>query len=179
MKPEYKNAVVYKIVCLDPNIKDLYVGSTTNLTVRKYRHKHSCNNKRNIHHNLYVYRFIRNHGGFDNWQVIPIKQYNNITTKRALLKKERKYIERLNSTLNVQIPLRTPIEYNKDHKEEIQEYKQKWYEENKILISQQRKQDRQSRINDVRERDNAYRDANKERINANQRKGIRQNGKIY
>ncbi len=48
-------------------------------------------------------------------------------------------------------------------------YKQKWYEETNFLISQQRKQDHQTRINDGRERDNAYRDANKERINANQR----------
>jgi len=37
----YTNTIIYKIVCNDLNITDLYVGSTTDFTNRKYNHKSS------------------------------------------------------------------------------------------------------------------------------------------
>ena len=42
----YTNTIIYKIVCNDLNITDLYVGSTTDFTNRKYNHKSSCNNEK-------------------------------------------------------------------------------------------------------------------------------------
>ncbi len=43
--PQHENAVVYKLCCDDPEITDIYVGSTCNFTVRKYQHKTACNNQ--------------------------------------------------------------------------------------------------------------------------------------
>ena len=34
----YSKSVIYKIVCKNPEIEDFYIGSTTNLTQRKYTH---------------------------------------------------------------------------------------------------------------------------------------------
>jgi len=40
----YEKSTIYKIVCKDVNIKDCYVGSTTNFNRRKQEHKYNCNN---------------------------------------------------------------------------------------------------------------------------------------
>ncbi len=130
MKPKYCNSVVYKIVCLDPKVKDLYVGSTTNLTWRKFGHKNACTNPRNPKYNMYLYGFIRDNGGFENWQFVVVRRYKNIETKEQLLKKERKYMERLNATLNKVVPLQTPKEYYQVHKVEYLEYKKQYRKDN-------------------------------------------------
>ena len=43
--PKYENAVVYKLCCDDPEITDIYVGSTCNFKVRKWKHKSNCTNE--------------------------------------------------------------------------------------------------------------------------------------
>ena len=60
---DYTNTIIYKLVCIDINIKELYVGHTTNFTKRKYAHKYGCNNETSKKYNLHVYQFIRNNGG--------------------------------------------------------------------------------------------------------------------
>jgi hypothetical protein len=47
---DYKKTIIYKIVCNDLNITDVYVGHTTNFINRKARHKYDCNN-------IYRYNF--------------------------------------------------------------------------------------------------------------------------
>ena len=71
--PQYENAVVYKLCCDDPEITDIYVGSTCNFTVRKYQHKTACNNQNAKEYNRNVYKFIRENGGWNNWSMIFIK----------------------------------------------------------------------------------------------------------
>ena len=56
---DYSKTIIYKIVCKDINIKDCYVGSTTDFIRRKNRHK--LNSKRNNSESeLYVHDVIRN-----------------------------------------------------------------------------------------------------------------------
>ena len=43
----YSNTIIYKIVCIDLNIKDLYIGSTTDSYNRKSNHKSKCNLENN------------------------------------------------------------------------------------------------------------------------------------
>jgi hypothetical protein len=87
MQPKYNNSCIYKIVCFDREIKDLYVGSTTNLTRRKCDHKSSCTNPSSKKYNRYVYRYMRDNGVFENWQFVVVRRYKNIETKEQLLKK--------------------------------------------------------------------------------------------
>ena len=78
---DYSKACIYRIVCRDPEIKECYVGSTTNLTKRRYQHKSLCNNVNNKGYNFYIYRFIRENGGFNNWEIIEIEKFNDCDGK--------------------------------------------------------------------------------------------------
>lgn len=114
---DYSRTVIYKICCKDLNIKDVYVGSTTNFRKRKNQHKTSCNNPNDISYNVYKYQFIRDNGGWENWDMIMIKKYSKCESKLQCLKKERKYVEKLNATLNMRKPGRTEKEYHKQYRE--------------------------------------------------------------
>ena len=96
---DYSNAIIYQICCKDLSVKDVYVGSTTNLAQRRSRHKSNCTNENSRGYTYPVYRFIREHGGFDNWEVIKV-QDAEVTCAEDLHKIERGCMERLGATLN-------------------------------------------------------------------------------
>ena len=153
----YKNGVIYKIFCKDSAIKDIYIGSTCDLKKRKRHHKSDCNNEKNRGYNYYVYRFIRDNGGWDNFQMIELIKYP-CDTKRELELKEREYLEVLSATLNKNIPSRSQKESHKAYrfanKEHLNEKSKKHYQANKEEINEKSKK--------------RY-EANKERINEKQR----------
>ena len=66
---------IYEITCLDKNIKEHYIGYTTNFTERIRHHK----NKNSRKYNIKLYKFIRENGGWDNWICSPIYIDNNLT----------------------------------------------------------------------------------------------------
>jgi len=109
IKFDYSKACIYKIVCRDPEIKDCYVGSTTNLIKRRSQHKCACNSENSKGYNRYKYQFIRENGGFDNWQVLEIEKVD-CKSKEELLRRERYYVEKLHASLNKNIPNRTKKE---------------------------------------------------------------------
>ena len=128
---DYSNTHFYKIVCKDLNIKDLYIGHTTDFTKRKNYHKSTCNNQRNENFNMPVYQFIRNNGGWNNWDMILIETKhceNALEAKRD----ERTFIEDLQASLNQKRPITTDKEYR--------EYKQNWHNENKDRINNNKKE---------------------------------------
>ena len=100
----YANSVVYKIMSLDPEIDDVYVGSTCAFRKRKHDHKKNCCNESSKEYNRYVYHFIRNNGGWDNWSMVVVKAYPDITSEMELLNKEMKWMIKLKATLNKQVP---------------------------------------------------------------------------
>ena len=60
---DYSKTIIYKIVCNDLNIKDCYVGHTTDFRTRKSTHKSHCNNPNDKKHHINLYQFIWNNGG--------------------------------------------------------------------------------------------------------------------
>ncbi len=116
MKPDYKNSCVYKLCCKDPTIKECYVGSTTNFRGRKNCHKNKCNSINDKSYNRYVYRFIRDNGGWLNWTMIELEKVDCDDCK-ILHKREREWLEKLGASLNKNIPNRTKKEYQKNHYE--------------------------------------------------------------
>ena len=60
---DYSNEMIYKLVCNDLNVKDCYVGYTTNFKNRKHTHKNTCNNPNVECHNMPVHKCIRSNGG--------------------------------------------------------------------------------------------------------------------
>ena len=141
-------AYVYKLCSNETNISDIYIGSTRNFRQRKCGHKQICNNSSNEHHNVYVYQFIRNNGGWSNWSMISLYS-GEFENKKELEQKEREFIETFESALNCKIPTRTKKEYYEDNKEQLLEKKKQYYENNKeeTLITNKK-----------------YRDNNKEKL---------------
>ena len=137
--PNYSQSSIYKLCCNNPDIIDIYVGSTTGFSKRKWAHKSCCNNATSKHYNYNVYQFIRANGGWDNWSMVQIEQYN-ATDKRNLETRERHYIEQLGATLNKNIPTRTDKEYRQDNAEHIKEHMKQYYIDNQENIKQQKKQ---------------------------------------
>ena len=129
---DYSKIIIYRIVCKDPTIKDCYVGSTTDFKSRKKNHKSSCNcdNRGDRVYNYNIYQFIRNNGGWDNWNMVEVEKYNAID-KLDADKRERYWLEFYQATLNKNIPSRTRKEYNETFKEDNNEYCKIYYEEHK------------------------------------------------
>jgi hypothetical protein len=99
----YANSVVYKIMSLDPDIDNIFVGSTTAFRKRKHDHKKNCCNESSKEYKRYVYQFIRNNGGWDNWSMVVVKAYPDITSKMELSNKEMKWRKKLKANLNITI----------------------------------------------------------------------------
>ena len=129
--PLYQNSIIYKLChCNDLENKNIYVGSTTNFRLRKNQHKTTCNNEKNKDYNIFVYQFIRDNGGWNEWQMIPIEVYP-CNEKKELEVKERHHIELLKPNLNKAIPTRSQKEWTNDNKEKVKKYKKKWDDNNK------------------------------------------------
>jgi len=155
----YSKTIIYKIVCNDLTITDLYVGSTTNFTNRKNGHKIRCNG--NTEKAEYkIYKIIRDNGGWDNWAMIQIEEFpcENSNESRA---RERYWIEELNAKLNVVIPTRTREEYRESHKEESKEYKKI----NKEKLALDKKEWDKKNKDEINRKRKEYIDKNRDRIN--------------
>ena len=160
----------YKIVSKNESIKDCYVGKTKIFKKRVRDHKNNCNNENYNHYNLKVYQYIRETGGWDNWEFIEIEkgEYNN---KDSAIR-ERYWIEKLNANLNSEIPSRTLQEWKELFNKE---YCKKYYKENIEKIKEYYKDNIEyyklwnynkyhNNIEKERQRVKDYRDENRESI---------------
>ena len=137
---DYTKAVVYKIVCRDPLVTEKYVGSTTNLRGRRWCHKSHCNNPEVKQYNLFVYQFIRDHGGFENWDVVSIENVVGCLDSPSLHARERYWIEKLHTELNKCIPTRTQKEWYEDTREHQLNKKKEYRENNRDTILKYQKE---------------------------------------
>jgi hypothetical protein len=72
-----KNYYIYELRCKDADVKDFYVGSTTNLSQRLSCHKTCVNNDNNPHYQYKVYKTIRENGGWSNWEGKEVEKLEN------------------------------------------------------------------------------------------------------
>jgi hypothetical protein len=167
---DFSKTIMYKICCKNLNIIDIYIGHTTDFKKRKYCHKSDCNNiKKKYHYNLNVYEFIRNNGGWDNWDMIEIEKYNAIDSNDAR-KRERYWIEELKATLNYYIPSKTQQERQKE--EYYKEYKKNYRENNKDFIAEKKKEFYENNKNEINEKCKQYYENNKNEINEKRKEKI-------
>lgn len=143
---DYKNTIIYKIVCNDLTINNCYVGHTTSFKDRKREHKSRCVN----HNSFHIYEFINNNGGWDNWVMVEIEKFecNDVNEATA---RERYWYELLNSTLNSKCPtldIETKKEKSKiylkqyqiDNKEQIKIQRKEFRTQNKERLSISKKE---------------------------------------
>ena len=171
LKPiDYNKTHFYKIICNDLNITDCYVGHTVDFRKRKNHHKTTCNNDKDVRHNLKLYQFIRESGGWDNWEMVNI---DTISCKDSLEAKaiERQFAEQLNATLNTIRPTSSKEEQDQlkkkwyeEHKEEQLAKQKERYEENKEVILERYKKWRDQHQEEQKEYHKNYRENNKEKI---------------
>jgi hypothetical protein len=152
-KKEITDYVVYKIICNDENVKDCYVGSTANFKVRKWDHKTICNSDTNKMSKYKIYETIRNNGGWDNWTMLPIAEYKELTVTQARIKEEEQRIL-LNASMNSRAAHRT--------KEELMR-----------IENERKKINRETEEGKIKERE--YRQANKDIINERQKERYKLN----
>ena len=107
---DYSKTIIYKLVCRDLSVKELYVGATTNWVKRKNSHKSSCNNENSKKYHFKVYQYIRANSGFENWNMIMVEKFP-CETEHESAKRERYWTELLGATLNIQVQGQTQVEY--------------------------------------------------------------------
>ena len=164
---DYSKTVFYKIVCLNLEIHDCYVGSTTNFNQRKSQHKGSCKYPTCSNYNHPVYKFIRANGDWENWEMIPIEQAS-LANRLDVLKKEREYIEALHATLNCQVPSQSKKEYREKNKEIIHQKQHEYTVKNKEHKQQYDREYRERNKEKKKENDRNYYLANCDKVKARQ-----------
>ena len=87
---DFSKCEIYKIVCKNPSINYLYVGSSTNIPKIKYYHKNnSINGKTTL-----LYNNINENGGWTNWDLIVLEKCN-CSSHVEVEQKEKEWYERL------------------------------------------------------------------------------------
>jgi len=165
--------LVYKLYCKDTSITDVYIGSTKNFNNRKIKHKSNCNNENTRQYNFKLYVFIRNNGGWDNWDFEIIEE--NIQDKVQALVREKYYIQLFSSSLNCYSPFRTEEEFKEYHKEQNKEYREKNEEKFKEYHKKYFKEYREKNKEEIKERDKEYYEQNKEKIKQQHKEYYEQN----
>jgi hypothetical protein len=124
------NGVIYRIYCNDENIKECYIGSTCNFKKRKTGHINKCNDVSNREYNKKIYQFIRENGGFKNFD-FEILETLETNDKDILHQKEFQWINKYDCNLNEIKPhlfkskKEYDAEYNKHNFNERQERQSK------------------------------------------------------
>ena len=116
--PDYSNTIFYKLCCKDVDITEIYIGHTVEFNKRQRKHRNNCNNPNNKEHNYFVYKYIRDHGGWENWDMIMIERHDCVDYL-DVRRKEKEYIESFRAKLNKVVPTRTKKEYYRDHAKQI------------------------------------------------------------
>tara|TARA_R110000803_G_scaffold202070_1_gene267046 strand:- start:43 stop:645 length:603 start_codon:yes stop_codon:yes gene_type:complete len=170
MTKDYSKGFIYKLCCKDVNIKEIYIGSSLNYKSRKKAHKSTINCITARGYNTYKYQFIRNNGGWDNWDMIEVKKYP-CNDKRELEAEEDKIMRELKASLNGKNviyndedqKLRDHLYYMKNRDVIIKKSKD-YYDKNKNPIKKIRQQ---KELKDMTSSDKYYQ-LNKQKIKANQ-----------
>lgn len=160
---DYSKTIMYKIVCNDLNMKDIYVGHTTDFIKRKNSHKSKCSCETSVFYNFKVYRTIRENGHWDNWSMLEIEKFPCNDSNEAKLR-ERYWIENMKAKLNYQIPTRTNKEYREVKKEEIIINNKNYYSNNKEKIKEKNRDYHHNNKEIISQKHKIYTENNKQKI---------------
>lgn len=79
----------YKIFCKNPEIEDIYIGKTCNLSNRMNQHKFGCKHDKDIK----LYNFINNNGGWENFNYNILREEEFICEKDATIVENELYLQ--------------------------------------------------------------------------------------
>ena len=121
---------VYIIRCKDKSITDCYIGSTTDMYNREKNHRNKWNDINYRSYKYKVYQFIRDNGGWDNWEM---KKIFDVEDDTPLADWEQYYIDFMKPTLNEINANRSMLKQKK------KEYLIKWRKDNPLKYIEQNK----------------------------------------
>jgi len=126
---DFSKTIIYKIWKDD----DFYVGSTTDFASRKSKHKYRCNTITNTCYNLKLYETIREKGGWNSWEMIPLEEYFECQNSIQTRIREEEWRVKLNADLNMRKAYTLKREYNVEYH---QKYRQEHTDKIKTLMTQ-------------------------------------------
>ena len=180
---DYSKCIIYKIVCNDFDVKDLYVGHTTDLVKRRSQHKATCNSPKS---SLKIYKTIRENGGWENWTVVVIERFETCKDSEEARTRERYWFDELNACMNSIKPMLTNdekselnrrnakisyennkesiknrcLEYYHNNKASLKEYTKKYCQDNKDKLVKYRKEYRENNQDAIK----GYREKSKDKM---------------
>lgn len=182
VQKDYSQTIIYKLCCKDTTIPDIYIGHTTNFNQRKHNHKTNCCNENSKNHNLNVYKFIRIYGGWNNWSMIQLEEFNCNNSREATIR-ERYWIDLLKPNLNCINPFTSKEEkylqkkdWYEENKDTILDKAKEHYEENKEQKLAYQKQYAEEHKEEIAEKQKEYREKNKDKL-SEQKKEYREMNK--
>jgi len=118
----YENAVIYMMKHKTDDKKEFYIGSSYEFKQRCRAHKSYCNNENDKRYNYKLYKYIRENGGWDAWEIILLYDYP-CKNRNELHLEEQRAVKEYKSTLNTQVPGRTYQECYEDNREKYLQQK--------------------------------------------------------
>jgi|TARA_R110000851_G_scaffold216587_1_gene369547 Holliday junction resolvase-like predicted endonuclease len=144
-----RTGYVYEIKCKDSSIKDRYIGSSWDTDFREKQHKSMCNNINAHNYNTTIYKYIRENGGWDNFELVVIytEECENLKERRIL---EQNFIDEyggIEFLLNEMDAVLSKVKekerkdrWTKDNAERVKKTKSNWYQKNKELTKERSRQ---------------------------------------
>ena len=93
IKIDYGNMIFYKVYCINPDIKKIFIGHTTNMVQRK----HVLKKQSEIRY-LEIFDVINNSGGWKYWRIKEIEKYNECKTYSDVLLREKYHYDAFYNT---------------------------------------------------------------------------------
>jgi len=167
---DYSKGFIYKLCCKDKNIQECYIGSSTNWINRKNNHKTDCNNSNQKKYNQKKYVFIRDNGGWENWEMILIHDYS-CNNSQELRKEEERVRQEYHNNINSQRAYITDKELKEHHKQyrinnrdKRSEYHKQYHIDNRDKRSEYNKQNYIDNRDKILQQKKQYNIDNKEKI---------------
>jgi hypothetical protein len=171
---DYSQSCVYGFMKEE---KMYYVGSTYDLSNRYSGHKSHCNNENSHKYNYRIYKFMRENGGFDSFEIVKIRDCPECKTKKELKIYERKYYDHYNPELNHYKPQLTEDELI-NFKEQKNETQRNDYAQNPEKYNIRNKKYREENAESVKAYRDKYREENAEKLKLSRAENT-ENNRIY
>jgi hypothetical protein len=136
----YQSARIYKIYDIE-HPEHFYIGSTSHEYLSKRLAQHRSDSKKPRCQCMKLYQYLSNNkAGWDIMNIELVEDIQRVIRRDELHKIEGAYIKNLQPDLNKFIPGRGmkeyQLQYNNDHKEDIQNKRKQYYEAHKEQVKQ-------------------------------------------
>ena len=115
--------------------------------VSKHQHKNTCNNENSKNYNLNIYKFIREKGGWTNFEMKPIEEFICDTKLQATIR-EQYWINFYKADLNS----KNAHSSDEEKKEHRKVYDEIYTENNKVKIKERKKEYYEKNKNEIQEK---------------------------